>query len=908
MANAAPDNGRHDDQLNALAAGIADLSVSATAPLSWTPTPRASKYVMHRNSLKISSNLHSDQMGDDTGLPLIRYYLPEHYQKPELFPERWLPKSTANCPPAESMTSTAKFLHSANGLHAQLGEIQKHRVSRSHIIGWADDLRFVTWDSQAPLKQQASATTPSHPKDLFECHCGWSELASFSTLSGNEGCACSGLSNPRDTVSQKFRTVNAPGCRHFIAISYRWRYSDNSQGSAELVKTKYNDQSRSALHNVLDRSARFAEHHGYRLLWVDQVGIEQGNDVDKAIGIQAMDLVYEKAALCLALLEYEVTSQEQMDDLEHALAEGINPKTHEDEWRKWVEYLNISDLMRYAEAFKAVAEDEYFHRSWIAQENTVASATILLLRCNSALNKPDWMGDLDGEMQIPLCKFRMAAVKLQGAFQGYIEKEAWYMQRHLATIEHRNRRFDFDRSRHPDFHELRYGRNPTVALARFHTAMEPMQGWRKYMAQYRASQRDLTQHGRRKHSSAAEAVVFLATKQNFEVADRLAIVANLCGYEVRLDAQKLKRLGFDLGACILCLAVLNGDFSLARLRDNLTYKDFGTEPLSWEHITLQVSHGNDVLERIVEIDIGPTLFSWAPRIVEGFTEHFRHRQDDRRYDVEFLGEPRSRLCIRGFLWHRHRKINCEHLKSAFHERLPNASKREHEASLQERWSMPISDYLDCFWEITSLLRDDPELSVLAEELWLAFLSVKLILEHTGHPEKPEPPAVRSGEGDKLQQRRRIYEMSREEFRDQLHTTQGPIAYLHWMVQAIYMGDPLEVFKLDQQAEPEHEPKAHFAILNEKYGETIFTPGAPDRVTGSTDGIAASFGLPSKEQHSWIVRVDAVEAGETAAMPGGLPGRSIQLDKSPRAAHHQPNDPVKGFWGTSALPKSWFVLL
>lgn len=46
------------------------------------------------------------------------------------------------------------------------------------------------------------------------------------------------------------------------------------------------------------------------------------------------------------------------------------------------------------------------------------------------------------------------------------------------------------------------------------------------------------------------------------MADRLAIVANLCGYERRLDTLKLNDLGCGFSICVLVLAMLNGDTSI----------------------------------------------------------------------------------------------------------------------------------------------------------------------------------------------------------------------------------------------------------------------------------------------------------------------------------------------------------
>lgn len=66
----------------------------------------------------------------------------------------------------------------------------------------------------------------------------------------------------------------------------------------------------------------------------------------------------------------------------------------------------------------------------------------------------------------------------------------------------------------------------------------------------------------RKRCDAATALAFLNQRELFRVADRVAILANLCGYEQRLDTVELEKGGYGLSHCLLALALLNGDLSL----------------------------------------------------------------------------------------------------------------------------------------------------------------------------------------------------------------------------------------------------------------------------------------------------------------------------------------------------------
>ncbi|KAF9870557.1 hypothetical protein CkaCkLH20_11863 [Colletotrichum karsti] len=66
----------------------------------------------------------------------------------------------------------------------------------------------------------------------------------------------------------------------------------------------------------------------------------------------------------------------------------------------------------------------------------------------------------------------------------------------------------------------------------------------------------------RKRCDAATALSFLNRRGLFRDEDRVAIMANLCGYELRLDTVAIEKDGYDLFHCVLALALVNGDLSL----------------------------------------------------------------------------------------------------------------------------------------------------------------------------------------------------------------------------------------------------------------------------------------------------------------------------------------------------------
>ena len=62
--------------------------------------------------------------------------------------------------------------------------------------------------------------------------------------------------------------------------------------------------------------------------------------------------------------------------------------------------------------------------------------------------------------------------------------------------------------------------------------------------------------------NAAVAWSFLKHRDNDRMADKLAILANLCDYTLRLNTVELEKSQKPLSVCIFALAIANGDLSL----------------------------------------------------------------------------------------------------------------------------------------------------------------------------------------------------------------------------------------------------------------------------------------------------------------------------------------------------------
>jgi hypothetical protein len=869
---------------------------------NWAPEAREPKCAHFSGLLPFANLYFGSQMKDDTKIPLLCFASKEDEKMDQdLFPWRWETKTSWR-PPIETISMHEKFQRTVTGLKKQLEQIQKYRIKRESITGWASNLRFLT--GPAHNVGLDNTMNPKPTKQMCTCTCfSWEESAERSKEILPACCSCASAASPFLLDSKEFRLIQeTPNCHHYIAVSYRWWANNADSAVVEGAQDSEAQKAADHLCTVIDRAVKFSLHHGYQLVWIDQKCIMQDDMADKTIGVQAMDLVYENASLCLALLQCEITSQDQIAALAKAMDVSLHPVLNEEEWRKWIEYLDHKELTAMAEVIKMITEDDYFSRAWIAQENTAANATILLLRCDSTLIRPESMGSLDGEIQLPLCEFRVACAKLAGAFQNTIEKTVWYYER--ATAQYGEDDWFDDRRR--SFRHGRHFRRPP-SIEQFKASIEPDQQWQIYFQSFLSKSRGsrvARRHEGRYHCSAAEAIEFLSTKHNYEIADRLAIIANLCNYEVRLDAQKLKELGYNLAVSVFCLALLNGDLSLARLPDGIEYKDFGVEQFSWEHITLKIGHGQDVLHQTVDMEIGPPSFSWAPRLAEGFTERPRIRKDNKRYALEFL-DSKPRLYIYGWLWHRYETLDFSDFAEIFEKRLSNnPGDTKNSSSLEEKWGMTTANQLDCFWDLIQELRNR-QLSTVAEALWISLLmfnkSVEPIL---GIAERDtSPSSLDPRDDEKL--RLIIHDISLEHFKDLLplapESTQDVVIPYYWMVQNIIAGDAINLWKLDDTHPSDSDNMAQFtsgpqhAFFNNYYSKSLFTPFAQSAVPR----IPPMALMDEQRILSWPVSV-------TDHSDDGF-GVCIKVDRVGFNKGSRFN-PVVGFWNVNRIPIKPYILL
>lgn len=379
------------------------------------------------------------------------------------------------------------------------GKATSGREAASH---WAEHLRFIASDTNTEpgtVKEWTEADEAAQEEaDLPFCSCVWHASRPISLVETNLM-----ITDPIDT----------PDCQHYLAVSYCWQSSAQAayDGLPYTIRRKDNTAACKCPPGLLRRVLHFAYLQGIRYVWIDQECIEQHDPVDKGVGIQAMDLVYQYAEKSVAVLEARINKQRHLDALGCLQESSGNSGPHltDEEWVDMVEMLNI------------ILGDPWFERAWCLQESTSAARTMtLLMKRDPDLKLPDVLdvsANYHDELELEL-------VDLQWQITGWLADQA-------------------DR------------RAETGDLALSAQANEVFERWRQTLIPD-------TGEVEWPICNAAEALFYMTPRFNTVVSDRLAILANLCAYDVRLDSVALDQCGYGFSVCAITLATLNGDFSL----------------------------------------------------------------------------------------------------------------------------------------------------------------------------------------------------------------------------------------------------------------------------------------------------------------------------------------------------------
>ena len=353
-----------------------------------------------------------------------------------------------------------------------------------------------------------------------------------------------------------------------------------------------------------------------------------------------MDKVYQRAFLSIGLLQTSITSNETLDALNYLFTKDGNVNS---------EYLTLSAtattgsiedslpprIGKIALASKIVAfletlaGDTWHTRAWILQETFSAGPRMCLLLKRTPNITTRGLPGVSQTLSITEVVIRMDALL------GIIDHAKHFLLRLPLSIDTPVEFLERRRAVLQKLEEFPPGEE---------RAMEAR--WNHPMGTTRP----------RRSCNAAVAVSYLRLRDNSVVSDRLAIIANLCNYEYRLNTLEVEKHHESLGACILTLALINEDFSILYPEVCRIYQceyDGKSFPV---FITVQ-QLTSLALESYRARD---KIFSWMSMTPELFKDiHARSLDSFAHYElptnIEYPITPNG-LTLHGYLWKINRKI------------------------------------------------------------------------------------------------------------------------------------------------------------------------------------------------------------------------------------------------------------
>ncbi len=384
---------------------------------------------------------------------------------------------------------------------------------------------------------------------------------------GSPGCGiCAPLPEfPHAIKARKFRLfrpteeqLNAHRpCVHYVAVSYCWPepvFDDDgnivkSEGSYQVRELDGRVRKSRALDNILDRAVDFANTCGLRMIWIDQECLPQATEdssqEDKAYqqtGVQSMDILYNRAIVTAGLHTGRFGSQAQLDAVQEliALSEGKAKMRQPRDYDQGF-FSHVEDFLR------MVCHDRWYTRAWVVQEALSSGSGLFLvfqqghahtpggqIRFSDRYNTPEHSLDTkdraisSSQIHIQVDSFRGLVRTARSLFEPYFVRIG-----SALTHEESFSILSAAASLHPAVANT----NQTVQLS----------GQNIY--------------GNRQRLDGASALTLLKTRKCSYSEDRITILANMCGYEVRLNTDEMSKRCKSLRVGLLAVMLLNGDVS-----------------------------------------------------------------------------------------------------------------------------------------------------------------------------------------------------------------------------------------------------------------------------------------------------------------------------------------------------------
>lgn len=392
---------------------------------------------------------------------------------------------------------------SQESMRQQMVEIAKHSSHRSQAQYWVSKMRFL-------IKHQSKDTViPYHQ----------SSVIGSVTAPTAFPASSSSATSPSGTVLKLADRSILTDPTAYVAVSYCWSREDaewftrHIEAPIEVLTDDNGKRPSTVPPDFLHRSVAYATHRDINAIWIDQESINQNDPIDKENGIQAMDIVYQDSRYPIAVLEFFFQTQIEVDVFTSVISDMLD--------------FDPGQIESLEDVLSSLSQDLWFSRAWTLQESTSAGASMMLLLGCPGLDKNSYFGFVPGEFEISIWDFQNAMVNSRTLIEEGLAAGTWS---DTTSAVHASNcadvLYNYIPTTHPDL----------------------------------ASTERNSSH--RQQCTAAEALTFLDDRFNSVFSDRLAILANICNYEVRINSTVLELLGYSFSAYALTLAILNGDMSL----------------------------------------------------------------------------------------------------------------------------------------------------------------------------------------------------------------------------------------------------------------------------------------------------------------------------------------------------------
>lgn len=329
---------------------------------------------------------------------------------------------------------------------------------------------------------------------------------------------CLRLKHLGDTI--KFKTAQIDVFDEDCAIaSWSWKRSkheDSSVGRCLIEDDKGESRRSKVRDSVWRRAAAFMRYTGVQYLWIDRECIAQDNSEEQKTAMGEMDLLYQRGKPPFGMLTRPLKKETEL----HLLAQILQGKLacqsrHKREF-PLKKGIAIASAREAIQLLDEITSDTWWTRAWIYQENYRGGEKMLLLMPHdSTLERSkakygELFGDLEGELIIDSIPFCKAVTEVCSTFI------TWSTSHEPQKLEEAAHRILSRAGRYSVLLEERSSMSPTVIA-------------------------DIVKRGVTNHS------------------DRLAIIANCCSYNRRINSTMLKKEGLSVSLAILVLFLLNGE-------------------------------------------------------------------------------------------------------------------------------------------------------------------------------------------------------------------------------------------------------------------------------------------------------------------------------------------------------------